>query len=293
MEYTNRELLREGQERLRAAGIAEADVDAWILFAGTTGLDRTAYFMQGNEKVNPELAVKYFDKIGRRTDREPVQYIEGTAPFMGYDFEVNENVLIPRMDTEILVAEAVRAASKMCLERLHGTSVRVLDMCTGSGCIIESLYLTLKKDGYVIDACASDISGAALETAKRNAGRLGADVKFCRGNLFENVEGKFNMILSNPPYIRSDVIDGLEPEVKDYEPKLALDGTQDGLYFYREITAQAGEYLHDGGILMFEIGYDQGMEVSRMCCDNGYTDVKIIKDFAGLDRVVTAVYTKN
>lgn len=293
MEYTNRELLREGQERLRVAGIAEADVDAWILFAGTTGLDRTAYFMQGNEKVNPELAEKYFDKIGRRTDREPVQYIEGTAPFMGYDFEVNGNVLIPRMDTEILVAEAVKAASKMCLERIYGTSVKVLDMCTGSGCIIESLYLTLKKDGYVIDACASDISGTALETAEKNAERLGADVKFCQGNLFEKVEGKFNMILSNPPYIRSDVIDGLEPEVKDYEPKLALDGTQDGLYFYREITAQAGEYLLDGGILMFEIGYDQGMEVSRMCCDNGYTDVKVIKDFAGLDRVVTAVYKKN
>ena len=293
MEYTNRELLREGQERLRAAGIAEADVDAWILFAGTTGLDRTAYFMQGNEKVQPELAERYFEKIGRRTDREPVQYIEGTAPFMGYDFEVDENVLIPRMDTEILVAEAVKAGTKLCRERIHGTSVRVLDMCTGSGCIIESLYLSLKKDGYLIEACAADISEKALEVAEKNAERLGADVKFFKGNLFEKVDGAFNMILSNPPYIRSDVIAGLEPEVKDYEPKTALDGMQDGLYFYREITEHAGEYLIDGGILMLEIGYDQGMEVSRMCRDNGYTDIKIIKDFAGLDRVVSAVYTRH
>ena len=293
MEYTNRELLFEGRRRLEAANIADADVDAWILFAGTTGLDRTAYFMQGGEKVKPETTERYFEKIGRRTDREPVQYIEGTAPFMGYDFEVNENVLIPRMDTEVLVEEALKAAARLCRERLHGTSVRVLDMCTGSGCIIESLYLNLNRDGYVIEACASDISEKALETAKRNAERLGADVKFCQGNLFEKVEGTFNMILSNPPYIRSDVIEGLEPEVKDYEPKLALDGTDDGLYFYREITAKAGEYLEDGGILMFEIGYDQGMEVSRMCRDNGYTDVKVIKDLAGLDRVVSAVYAKH
>ena len=293
MEYTNRELLFEGRRRLEAANIADADVDAWILFAGTTGLDRTAYFMQGGEKVKPETAERYFEKIGRRTDREPVQYIEGTAPFMGYDFEVNENVLIPRTDTEVLVEEALKAAARLCRERLHGTSVRVLDMCTGSGCIIESLYLNLNRDGYVIEACASDISEKALETAKRNAERLGADVKFCQGNLFEKVEGTFNMILSNPPYIRSDVIEGLEPEVKDYEPKLALDGTDDGLYFYREITAKAGEYLEDGGILMFEIGYDQGMEVSRMCRDNGYTDVKVIKDLAGLDRVVSAVYAKH
>lgn len=293
MKYTNRQLLHEGQERLKAAGITEADADAWILFAGTTGLDRTAYLMRGSESVKDETVEKYFEKIRRRTDREPVQYIEGTAPFMGYDFAVNENVLIPRMDTEILVCEALKEADRMCRERLHGTDVRVLDMCTGSGCIIESLYLLLKKNGYEIKAEASDVSEKALETAKLNAERLNAEIKFSKGNLFENVNGTFNMILSNPPYIRSSVIEELEPEVREHEPRLALDGTDDGLYFYREITSKAGEYLEDGGILMFEIGYDQGMEVSQLCMQNGYSDVKVIKDFAGLDRVVSAVYTKH
>ena len=290
MEYTNRQLLHEGQERLKAAGITEADADAWILFAGTTGLDRTAYLMRGSESVKEDTVEKYFEKIRRRMDREPVQYIEGTAPFMGYDFAVNENVLIPRMDTEILVSEALKEADRMCRERLHGTDVRVLDMCTGSGCIIESLYLLLEKNGYEIKAEASDVSEKALETAKLNAERLGAEIKFNKGNLFESVNGTFNMILSNPPYIRTSEIEKLQDEVKLHDPFSALDGKEDGLYFYKKIIADAKRFLKENGVLAFEIGYDQGKAVSDLMKEAGYDKVFVKKDLAGLDRIVCGVY---
>ena len=288
MEYTNRTLLKEGRKRLDAAGIEAADIDAWLLFAGTTGLSRTEYLMRENDRASDEVVSRFFDKIKRRAGREPVQYIEGMAAFMGYEFSVNENVLIPRMDTEVLVSEALRKAAELYAERLHGTQIKLLDMCTGSGCIAESMYLLLKKDGYLMQVTASDVSAAALKVARLNAERLGADIEFIQGSLFEKIKGSYHMILSNPPYIRTDVIPDLEPEVREHEPALALDGRQDGLYFYREITAQAREHLEDGGYLMFEIGYDQGMEVCALCRDNGYTDIRVIKDLAGLDRVVTA-----
>lgn len=147
----------------------------------------------------------------------------------------------------------------------------------------------LKKTGCETMVTAVDISDKALEVAKLNAGRLGADISFIQSDLFENVSGSFSMILSNPPYIRTDVIADLEPEVKEHEPVLALDGTEDGLYFYRRITQRAWDFLEKGGVLMYEIGYDQAMEVSDMLAVKGYTDIRVIKDFAGLDRVVTAV----
>lgn len=289
MEYTNRELLREGCDRLRQAGIAEADTDAWIMFSSSTGLSRTDYLMRGHDIVPQEAVDRYFAKLKRRADREPVQYIEGTAPFMGFDFLVNGNVLIPRMDTEILVSEALKLAKLMFAERPHGVEFAVLDMCTGSGCIAESVYLLLRKDGCEAAVTASDISEKALEAAKENSKRLGARVNFIQGNLFENVTGSFSMILSNPPYIRTDVIADLEPEVRVHEPVLALDGKADGLYFYRRITDEAFGHLVSGGVILFEIGYDQAMEVCDMLKAKGYRDIGVIKDFAGLDRVVKAV----
>lgn len=289
MEYTNRELLKHGSERLKAAGIAEADNDAWLLFSAVTKMSRTDYFMRSADAVPADTAALYLRKLERREAHEPVQYIEGTAPFMGYEFVVNENVLIPRMDTEILVSEALKLAEIMYADRLRGTDFNILDMCTGSGCIAQSVYLMLKKAGCETMVTAVDISDKALEVAKLNAGRLGADISFIQSDLFENVSGSFSMILSNPPYIRTDVIADLEPEVKEHEPVLALDGTEDGLYFYRRITQRAWDFLEKGGVLMYEIGYDQAMEVSDMLAVKGYTDIRVIKDFAGLDRVVTAV----
>ena len=286
--YTNRELLKEGSMQLRAAGITEADTDAWLLFSACMGLNRTEYLMRSDAVVPDDKAEEYLGKLKRRAGREPVQYIEETAPFMGFDFYVNENVLIPRMDTEILVSEAIKRARIMFSQRQHDVNFRILDMCTGSGCIAQSTYLLLKNEGCTVEVDAVDISEKALEVAGINASRLGAQVKLIRGNLFENVDNKYSMILSNPPYIRTDVIADLEPEVREHEPMLALDGTADGLYFYREITDKAWEYLENNGILMYEIGYDQALEVSDMLRQKGYTDIAVIKDFAGLDRVVAA-----
>lgn len=288
MGYTNRELLKEGSMQLRAAGITEADTDAWLLFSACMGLNRTEYLMRSDAVVPDDKAEEYLGKLKRRAGREPVQYIEETAPFMGFDFYVNENVLIPRMDTEILVSEAIKRARIMFSQRQHDVNFRILDMCTGSGCIAQSTYLLLKNEGCTVEVDAVDISEKALEVAGINASRLGARVKLIRGNLFENVDNKYSMILSNPPYIRTDVIADLEPEVREHEPMLALDGTADGLYFYREITDKAWEYLENNGILMYEIGYDQALEVSDMLRQKGYTDIAVIKDFAGLDRVVAA-----
>ena len=292
MEYTNRELLREGCDRLRQAGIAEADTDAWIMFSSSTGLSRTDYLMRGHDIVPQEAVDRYFEKLKRRADREPVQYIEGTAPFMGFDFLVNGNVLIPRMDTEILVSEALKLAKLMFAERPHGVEFAVLDMCTGSGCIAESVYLLLRKDGCEAAVTASDISEKALEAAKENSKRLGARVNFIQGNLFENVTGSFSMILSNPPYIRTDVIADLEPEVRVHEPVLALDGTADGLYFYRRIVNESIFHMKAGGWLMFEIGYDQAKEVSELMEKAGFSHVYVKKDLAGLDRCVCGMYNK-
>ncbi len=274
--------------QLRAAGITEADTDAWLLFSVCMGLNRTEYLMRSDAVVPDDKAEEYLGKLKRRAGREPVQYIEETAPFMGFDFYVNENVLIPRMDTEILVSEAIKRARIMFSQRQHDVNFRILDMCTGSGCIAQSMYLLLKNEGCTVEVDAVDISEKALEVAGINASRLGAQVKLIRGNLFENVDNKYSMILSNPPYIRTDVIADLEPEVREHEPMLALDGTADGLYFYREITDKAWEYLENNGILMYEIGYDQALEVSDMLRQKGYTDIAVIKDFAGLDRVVAA-----
>lgn len=288
MGYTNRELLKEGSMQLRAAGITEADTDAWLLFSACMGLNRTEYLMRSDAVVPDDKAEEYLGKLKRRAGREPVQYIEETAPFMGFDFYVNENVLIPRMDTEILVSEAIKRARIMFSQRQHDVNFRILDMCTGSGCIAQSTYLLLKNEGCTVEVDAVDISEKALEVAGINASRLGAQVKLIRGNLFENVDNKYSMILSNPPYIRTDVIADLEPEVREHEPMLALDGTADGLYFYREITDKAWAYLENNGMLMYEIGYDQALEVSDMLRQKGYTDIAVIKDFAGLDRVVAA-----
>ena len=274
--------------QLRAAGITEAGTDAWLLFSACMGLNRTEYLMRSDAVVPDDKAEEYLGKLKRRAGREPVQYIEETAPFMGFDFYVNENVLIPRMDTEILVSEAIKRARIMFSQRQHDVNFRILDMCTGSGCIAQSTYLLLKNEGCTVEVDAVDISEKALEVAGINASRLGAQVKLIRGNLFENVDNKYSMILSNPPYIRTDVIADLEPEVREHEPMLALDGTADGLYFYREITDKAWEYLENNGILMYEIGYDQALEVSDMLRQKGYTDIAVIKDFAGLDRVVAA-----
>ncbi len=289
-----RELLREGTRLLEEAGIEEASADAWLLFSYAEGADRNWYYLHMEEEAGSGHAKRYLTLISRRCTRMPVQYITEEQEFMGLKFHVNESVLIPRLDTEVLVEE--------CRKRLvPGASV--LDLCTGSGCILVSLLFYGPKGsaktetGYFPDAgtepkdpgikgTGADISGEALEVARQNARDHHVEASFIRGDLFENIEGTYDMIVSNPPYIASGEIDTLMPEVCRYEPRLALDGTKDGLFFYREIIREAKNYLKKGGWICFEIGCDQGEAVSRMMEAQGYGAVQVVRDLAGLDRVV-------
>lgn len=273
------ELLSLASRQLKNAGVAEYDLDAWILLEYVTGISRAGYLCDRKRPVTEQQEERYMELVRRRAERIPLQQLTGEQEFMGLPFYVNEHVLIPRQDTETLVEEAGRLLKEI-------NHARVLDMCTGSGCIIISLM-----KHYGIDlAVGADISEEALKVAARNAEKNGTKVFFIKSDLFSSVRGTFDMIVSNPPYIRTAVIAELEPEVKEHEPGLALDGREDGLYFYRHITEQAGSFLVAGGYLLFEIGYDQGVEVSRLLRLYGYSKIRVIKDLLGNDRVCMGKY---
>lgn len=271
---TTAQLISYGRSSLLSAGIEEAEQDAWLLFSFMTGFDRTQYFLRRDADIDALWEERYRKMIDRRAKRVPVQYITNEAYFMGHTFYVDENVLIPRQDTEVLV-------ERVCgLLNQGGT---VLDMCTGSGCIILSLLL----ETGAAKGVASDISEGALSVAKKNAGLLSVEnVEFVQGNLFENIHGIFDVIVSNPPYIETSALGKLMPEVVQYEPRTALDGYEDGLYFYRQITPGAVKYLKKDGYLCYEIGYNQGLQVSRLLEEAGFSRIQVIRDLAGLDRVV-------
>ncbi len=279
---TYRECYEQGCRTLQAAGIEEAALDARLLLETVCGTDRNDLLVHGEQPVAPEAEEKYLNWIRQRAEHIPLQQLTGEQGFMGLTFSVNEHVLIPRQDTEILVEEV--------LKELHD-GMRVLDMCTGSGCILLSL-LHYSND---CEGLGVDLSAEALEVAGRNVLKVLTPEKaehahFLQSDLFEKVEGKFEIIVSNPPYIASAEVEKLMPEVRDHEPRMALDGTEDGLYFYRRIIEEAGKHLVSSGMLFFEIGYDQGQAVSELMRTEGYCDVQVVQDYAGLDRVVFGTY---
>ena len=262
-----------GIKTLTEAGIGEAKSDTLLLLEGICHVTRNDVLVHGEVELDEDLVTVYKDALQKRCTHIPLQHITGVQNFMGLDFTVNEHVLIPRFDTEILVEEVMKF--------LHD-GFSILDMCTGSGCIL----LSLLKYSNDCQGLGVDISTDALAVANTNKEKLGIEASFIESNLFEQVTGKYDIIVSNPPYIRSDVIPTLMEEVRDHEPLLALDGTEDGLFFYRKIVAESPDYLNGGGMLFFEIGYDQAEDVSRLMEEAGYKDVTVVKDFAGLDRVV-------
>lgn len=287
------ELYLQGKDRLLDAGIEEAGLDARLLLEYVCGTNRNELLVHGDRTVDTEKEAVYESLILRRRKRIPMQHLTGVQEFMGLKFLVGGQVLIPRQDTEILVEEVLR--------NLHD-GMAVLDMCTGSGCILISLLHYSNNCRGV----GADISGEALVTARQNAEKLLGTATsdsdrqsfpesekrsedfpcFVQSDLFEQIEGKFDIIVSNPPYIRSDEIDTLMPEVREHEPRLALDGGKDGLDFYRRIIAESGEYLYGGGMLFLEIGYDQREDVSALMEEAGFGEIQAVKDYAGLDRVV-------
>lgn len=270
---TYRELYEYGVAKLMEADIEEAKLDARLLLEYICHTDRNALLVHGDSKRNEIEEEFYKAVIGKRAQRIPLQHITGEQEFMGLTFKVNEHTLIPRQDTEILVEEAMR--------HLHD-GMDILDMCTGSGCIL----LSLLKYSNECRGTGIDISQDALEVARENAQMLGLEAEWIQSDLFEKVSGSFDMLVSNPPYIATKEIETLMPEVREHEPIQALDGYEDGLFFYREIIAKASEYLRNGARVFFEIGYDQGEAVSNLLIKHGFQEVKVVKDYAGLDRVV-------
>ncbi len=286
----------EGRRQLEAAGVPEAGLDAWYLLEYVTGISRASFYADPDRKMTSDWQKEYARAITRRAERVPLQHITGIQEFMGLPFRVSEDVLIPRQDTETLVEEALNLLKEESGSgpwRACSGGGRILDLCTGSGCILLSVlhYAGTKGNGAAPEGVGADLSAKALETAAGNAGMLGIRAEFVQGDLFEHVEGKFQMILSNPPYIRSAEIEKLQEEVRIHDPREALDGGADGLYFYRRITDEAGAYLVPGGHLLFEIGYDQAEDVCGIMQKAGYTGIRVKKDLAGLDRVVCGVYS--
>lgn len=272
---TFRQLLMKGENTLVEAGIEDAGIDAWYLLSHVTGMTRSQYFLHCNEEIDESIK-NYESLIEKRATHIPLQHLTGSQEFMGFPFLVSPDVLIPRQDTETLVEEILSKCDK------DKKSRKVLDMCTGSGCI--AISLALLNEGFSVTA--SDLSEVALHIAKKNALQLQAQVDFVQGDLFENIDGKYDIIVSNPPYIASQVIETLMPEVKDHEPMSALDGGSDGLDFYKRIAREAPKYLTEGGSLFLEIGHDQGEAVVKLLENAGFLEVECKKDLAGLDRIV-------
>jgi len=270
---TLKEILDYGRDYLTNHQIEDSQIDARYLLEYVCNIDRLYYLMHSEEEVCADTFLLYKKSIEKRARHIPLQHITGEQEFMGLIFKVNEHVLIPRQDTEILVEEVL----KFTKESMH-----VLDMCTGSGCIIISLM----KYANHISGVGVDISREALEVAKKNAENHCFNVKFINSNLFENIEGKFDMIVSNPPYIPTGDIKNLKYEVKAYDPLLALDGKEDGLYFYTKIIEESVHYLKKNGLLFLEIGYNQGEKVKHLMLEHKFKEIKIVKDLTGLNRVI-------
>ncbi len=292
-----KELIKIGENQLRDAGVADAAIDAKELYCYMMHIDRTRLMLCWQDILQDNQCEEYFDLVARRASRVPLQHITGEQEFMGLTFQVSDKVLIPRQDTETMVEDALDVinTNKLRGEELNCKARRswnVLDLCCGSGAI----GISLAKLAEDVKVTGSDLSADALAVAERNASRIGAkSIKFVKSDMFEAFRGKlgnkkFDMIISNPPYIRHDVIETLEPEVRDHEPMMALDGGEDGLDFYRQIVDEAPDFLKKEGVVMVEIGHDQMSDIIKLfSLDDRYSYVTGLKDLAGRDRIVAAI----
>ena len=282
-------LMKEELERLRQADIPEADSDIRLFAMDVTGCTYSTLILRMAEEATEEQARKLRAYVTERMTHKPCQYILGSQEFMGMEFATAPEVLIPRPETELLVEQACKKLEKLREKKRKQTGdgkLRVLDMCCGSGCI----GISVSKLVPAVSVDLADISDAAITLTKKNRERLQADCTVIQTDLFAQIEEKYDMIISNPPYIRTDEIPKLMAEVRDFEPHLALDGKADGLYFYDKIIREAREYLYEDGYILFEIGQDQLDAVRGFLVENGYVDIEGMKDYAGLDRIIAARY---
>lgn len=292
-----KELIEIGTQQLKNAGVSDAEIDAKELYCYMQGIDRVGLMLRWQEVLQDNQCEAYFKLIEERASRVPLQHITGRQEFMGLPFAVSENVLIPRQDTETMVEDALELISRGTLrgsEYVEGLKKNcdILDLCCGSGAI----GISLARNCQGAHVTCSDISEEALKVASSNA-KLNEckSVKFVQSDMFDGLKSrigkkKYNLIISNPPYIKTAVINGLEPEVRDHEPMMALDGGADGLDFYKRIAAEADGYLKKNGVLMLEIGFDQKDAVKNLLKDSGkYEKVIGLSDLTGKDRIVCAV----
>lgn len=290
-----KELIKIGQIQLKEAGVGDADRDARDLYCFLDKIDAVGLMMHWQDTLQDNACEAYFDLIQRRAAGEPMQYITGVQEFMGIPFKVTPQVLIPRQDTETMVEDAIEAIEKGTLRGrsfIKAAAIKeVLDLCTGSGAVGVSIAKMCPK----IKVVCSDISSEALKIAEENAQTSGCkSVKFQEGDLFSPFCGKlrkkkFDLIITNPPYIQTDVIPTLQREVKDHEPMSALDGGKDGLDFYRRIAVEAPSHLNKNGVLMMEIGYDQRISVTELLQETvKFSDIICLQDLAGKDRIIAA-----
>lgn len=270
---TYREAVEFGTKCLTDAGVPDAALDAWYLLQMVCKIERSYYYVHGEEDITQDAQKEYEIAVQKRAEHIPLQFIIGEQEFMGLRFKVNSNVLIPRQDTETLVEQVLKIVKP---------GMKVLDLCTGSGCVLISVL----KNAPELTGMGSDISKTALLVAKENAKLHEVDAEWVRSDLFDNITETFDVIMANPPYIPTGEILSLMPEVRDFEPENALDGGADGLDFYRKIAGQVKDYLNPGGYVYMEIGYDQGEAVSELMRNAGFTEVEVIKDLARNDRVV-------
>ena len=291
---TIREAYNWGKQFLKENNIDNYEGDSFELLSNIKGMDKTYYFLHGNDVFSDSLLERYENDIKRRAEHIPLQHITGKAYFYGREYIVDNNVLVPRSDTEVLVEKVLLLAGKNNIEEPI-----ILDICTGSGCILLSLADKLRMGRFV----GIDISNKAIEVADNNKKYISkqaqldiSGISFFQNDLFEDFTKLlivnylenvfFDFIVSNPPYIPTKDIEELDDEVKLHDPRIALDGREDGLFFYREIIKKAPDYIKKGGYLCFEIGYNQGEDVSRLMTIQGFTDIEVIRDLNGLDRVV-------
>ena len=279
---TYRELYEEGRRILEQAGLPDAALDARFLLEEVCGTNLQTLLVFPEKKVSEEEVNQYRAFIQRRKDREPTAMILGEWDFMGLTFRLNKSTLIPEQDTEVLVETALEELKR---RGLGEAPLRILDLCTGSGCILLSLLHELRNAGGL----GTDLSEEALEAARENAVRLGLQerVAFRQGDLWEPVgDERFDLIVSNPPYVPTEVIPTLEPEVRCGEPYAALDGGEDGLVFYRRIMREAAGHLKPSGIIIVESGFDEAPQIAALMQDQKLRGIRTVKDYGGLDRVV-------
>ena len=279
-----KEAIRYGIEKLNKNNIDEANLKIKMLLSYILGKTKEYFVIHGDESLSLDDELKFKEGINKLNNNIPIQYVIHKQEFMGYEFYVDENVLIPQPDTEILVEEVVKIAKEFIKKHKKGEEIKILDLCTGSGAIGISLSKILGDNAFVT---VSDISEDIIDIVEINSRKNLANLGMVSSDLFDNIYGKYDIIVSNPPYIETDVIKTLSKEVQN-EPIIALDGGQDGLDFYRRIVKDAKKFLNENGFLALEIGYNQRESVEKLLKENNYKSIYSQKDLGGNDRIVVA-----